>query len=287
MGDENQFRSVFKYYKRKQPPPSLSDVIDPHNPDHWSDLFKEHDVTASTVTDQVEDHANKVTQWRVGSYKVAPGLIVIKNVFSSSDQLYWASKCLKEYSSATFKRNIDHPSLNLSVADWWSECQHDSSLVDKLRWSTLGYHHDWDTKVYREDSRSIFPPELARLSSQVASVVGYPGYKAEAAIVNFYPLSASLSGHTDHSENNLAAPLISISIGQSAIFLLGGSTVQQAPAAFMVRSGDILVMEKEARLAYHAVPKIVSGPDILGGKEGFCSNYLALHRININIRQVD
>ena len=141
-------------------------------------------------------------------------------------------------------------------------------------------------QVYREDSRSIFPPELARLSSQVASVVGYPGYKAEAAIVNFYPLSASLSGHTDHSENNLAAPLISISIGQSAIFLLGGSTVQQAPAAFMVRSGDILVMEKEARLAYHAVPKIVSGPDILGGKEGFCSNYLALHRININIRQV-
>ena len=117
-------------------------------------------------------------------------------------------------------------------------------------------------------------------------MVGYPGYKAEAAIVNFYPFSASLSGHTDHSEQNLAAPLISISFGQSAIFLLGGSTVQEVPAAFLIRSGDILVMEEGARLAYHAVPRILPGPDMWGGGEGFCSKYLALHRININIRQV-
>ena len=146
MGDENNFRSVFKYYKRKQPPPSLNDVIDPHNSDHWN-LFKEHNVTASKIIEQEDEHTNKVTQWKVGSFKAAPGLVVIRNVFSSSDQLYWASKCLKEYSSATFKRNIDHHSLNLSVGDWWEECQQDASLVDKLRWSTLGYHHDWDTKV--------------------------------------------------------------------------------------------------------------------------------------------
>eukprot|EP00092_Neocalanus_flemingeri_P023283 GFUD01025245.1.p1 GENE.GFUD01025245.1~~GFUD01025245.1.p1 ORF type:complete len:287 (+),score=92.85 GFUD01025245.1:203-1063(+) len=285
MAGENQFRSVFKYYKSKKPPPSFTEVIDLHNSDHW-DLFREHDATASTATEHEEvQHTNKISQWRVGSYKAAPGLAVVRNVFSNTDQLYWASKCLKEYSSDTFKRNIDHPSLNLAVGDWWEECQEDASLVDKLRWSTLGYHHDWDTKVYREDNRSIFPPELASLSSQLATVLGYPGYRAEAAIVNFYPFSASLSGHTDKSEHNLSAPLISISLGQSAIFLLGGTTVQEVPVAFLVRSGDILVMEEGARLAFHAVPRIVPGPDVWGG-EGFCSDYLALHRININIRQV-
>ena len=144
MGDENQFRSVFKYYKKKQPPPSLDDVIDTHNSDHW-DLFKEHDVTESKVG--TTDHCNQVTEWKVGSFTAAPGLVVMRNVFSSSDQLYWASKCLEEYSSHTYKRNIDHQSLNLSVGSWWEESQQDVTLVDKLRWSTLGYHHDWDTKV--------------------------------------------------------------------------------------------------------------------------------------------
>ena len=41
-----------------------------------------------------------------------------------------------------------------------------------------------------------------------------PRYMAEAAIVNFYPMTGTLSGHTDHSEHNLAAPLLSISLGQ-------------------------------------------------------------------------
>jgi len=283
MVDENQFRSIFKYYKRKHPPPSFDNVIDPHNSDHW-DLFEEQEGRACTISEDEVMHTNPVKKWRVGSFKASPGLIVIKNVFSNTDQMYWASKCLKEYSSTTFKRNIDHPSLKLSVGDWYEECQEDDSLVDKLRWSTLGYHHDWDTKVYSEDSRSVFPSELARLSSCVASVVGCPGYSAEAAIVNFYPFSATLSGHTDHSEHNLAAPLISVSLGQSAVFLLGGRTVKEVPVAFLVRSGDILVMEEEARLAYHGVPKIVQSQDFLG--EGFCSKYLSLHRININIRQV-
>ena len=38
-------------------------------------------------------------------------------------------------------------------------------------------------------------------------------FRAEAAIVNYYPMDATLSGHTDHSEHNLDAPLLSISLG--------------------------------------------------------------------------
>jgi len=285
MGDDdNQFRSVFKYYKRKQPPPSFDDVIDPHNSDHW-DLFKNLEGPAYISEEEVM-HTNNVNKWRIGSFKASPGLIVMKNVFSKTDQMYWASKCLKEYSSDNFKRNIDHPQLNLSVRNWYEECQEDDSLVDKLRWSTLGYHHNWDTKVYSEDNRSVFPPELAKLSSSVARMVGCPSYSAEAAIVNFYPFSASLSGHTDHSEHNLTAPLISISFGQSAVFLLGGKTVQDVPVAFLVRSGDILVMEEGARLAYHGVPKIIQSHEMFGEEENFCKKYLTKHRININIRQV-
>ena len=145
---------------------------------------------------------------------------------------------------------------------------------------------DLVVQVYRQDDRSIFPPDLATLSSTLARVLGYAHYRAEAAIVNYYPFSATLSGHTDHSEQNLAAPLLSISLGQSAIFLVGGATVQQVPAALLVRSGDVLVMEEGARLAYHGVPRILPSTQDWGTGEEFLDQYLSSHRININIRQV-
>jgi len=287
MSDDNQFKPKFKYYKRRKPPPSLDDVIDPHNSDH-SELFERLHITetAEIDDDTEQTHTNNVKDWNIVKFKPSPGLVFIENVFSLDDQLYWASKCLKEYSSDSYKRNIDHPSLNISVNNWWEESQKDGSLVDKLRWSTLGYHHDWDTKVYKDDNRSVFPPYLATLSSRIAGVLGYHEYKAEAAIVNYYPFSATLSGHTDHSEQNLAAPLISISLGQSAIFLLGGTTVQEIPTAFLIRSGDVMVMEEGARLAYHGVPKILPSNLTWEGQDEFVNKYLARHRININIRQV-
>lgn len=47
------------------------------------------------------------------------------------------------------------------------------------------------------------------------------------------------------------------SFGQTAIFLLGGKTKEEQPSAMFLKSGDIVVMAKESRLCYHAVPKIL------------------------------
>ena len=75
-----------------------------------------------------------------------------------------------------------------------------------------------------------------------------------------YPLYPLYPGHTDHSEENLSAPLLSISLGQPAIFLIGGSSLATVPSALLLRSGDVLLMERESRLAYHAVPRILAEP---------------------------
>ena len=152
MSEENQFRLKFKYYKRKKPPPSFDNVIDPSKSDHTKLFDTLHNTETADVDNNIEDaHTNNVKDWKIAKFKSSPGLVFISNVFSKDDQLYWASKCLKDYSSDTYKRNIDHPSLNISVSNWWEESQRDKSLEDKLRWSTLGYHHDWETKV-KEDS---------------------------------------------------------------------------------------------------------------------------------------
>ena len=75
--------------------------------------------------------------------------------------------------------------------------------------------------------------------------------------MNYYHMDSTLSGHTDHSEKDLARPLLSLSFGQSAIFLIGGATKQTRPKALLLNSGDIVVMSGESRLAYHGVPKIL------------------------------
>ena len=72
-------------------------------------------------------------------------------------------------------------------------------------------------------------------------------------------MDATLAGHTDHSEPNRRAPLISISLGQSAIFLIGGRTKsEKSPEAVLLRSGDVAVMTTSARDCFHAVPKILA-----------------------------
>lgn len=75
-------------------------------------------------------------------------MMLIKNPFTSLGQRYWIRKCLEQYSRKPNKTNIDAENI---IEDWWNECfangQCDIKLQKKLRWTTLGYHHNWDTKV--------------------------------------------------------------------------------------------------------------------------------------------
>lgn len=100
------------------------------------------------------------------------------------------------------------------------------------------------------------------------------------------------------------------SFGQSALFLIGGKTKDIKPDALFLHSGDILIMSKESRLCYHAVPRIISAQenpwDNIDCNENIShdkkfdvflkfydesfwkpfGNYLSASRINLNVRQV-
>jgi len=143
------------------------------------------------------------------------------------------------------------------------------------------------------------------LSKLIASLTGFPGYKPEAGIINYYHLNSTLSGHQDFSEENKSAPLISISFGCSAIFLIGANTKSVKPNAICLRSGDILMMTEQSRLAFHGVPKIFKENNLeslFNYDESDRSqehdfyvhddewkpffDYININRINLNIRQV-
>ena len=96
--------------------------------------------------------------------------------------------------------------------------------MHKLRWTHLGYQFDYNVVNYKPNEYSGFPKDLAALMQHIAYAIGYPGYIPEAGIVNYYPLGTSMGGHTDHYELDLSWPLVSVSFGQSAVFLIGGHT---------------------------------------------------------------
>ncbi|XP_043284025.1 nucleic acid dioxygenase ALKBH1 [Venturia canescens] len=295
------FKDSFKYYKSRDPPPDLSDVIDLRN--HVLGKVKRVGVSSNEGFSANERLGLKSpSNWEIFEFYEIPGLIYIKNPFTSDGQRYWISKCLRDYSCKPNKLNIDAHNLLEEGENWWDVCANDTrrgkDLALKLRWATLGYHHNWDTKVYAEDSRGKMPLELSEMTGILAKFTGFPNFKAEAAIVNYYRMNSTLAGHTDHSEIDREAPLFSISFGQSAIFLIGGLTQIESAHALFLHSGDVLVMAGGSRLRYHGVPKILhadkspwDSKDNMDEIESLVDwkkarTYISQARININVRQV-
>ena len=65
-----------------------------------------------------------------------------------------------------------------------------------------------------------------------------------------------MGGHLDDAEHTMEKPIVSISLGCSAIFLMGGITKDVRPIPVLVRSGDVVIMSEESRRCYHGVPCI-------------------------------
>jgi DNA oxidative demethylase len=104
----------------------------------------------------------------------------------------------------------------------------------------------------------------------------YP-HPPEACLVNFYDFSARMGLHQDRDEADLAAPVVSISLGDNCCFRYGGLRRGDPVKKLELRSGDILVMGGAARLMFHGVEKIFPGSSSLLPGGG---------RINLTLRRV-
>lgn len=62
----------------------------------------------------------------------------------------------------------------------------------------------------------------------------------------------------DDAERDLRQPLVSVSIGCAAVFLMGGPTKGTPPSALLLRSGDAVVLSGPARLCYHGLPRVLT-----------------------------
>src|SRR5437762_3226038 len=138
-----------------------------------------------------------------------------------------------------------------------------------VRMVCLGRH--WNGKTYRyEPTRSDFdglaapplPDEFRALASEIAASVGM-NLAADLCILNYYDEDGRMGVHQDkdESETSIAAgvPVVSVSIGDTARFLFGGTRRRDVMETVRLESGDAFVFGGPARLRYHGVSRIVPG----------------------------
>uniref|UniRef100_A0AC34RHQ6 Fe2OG dioxygenase domain-containing protein n=1 Tax=Panagrolaimus sp. JU765 TaxID=591449 RepID=A0AC34RHQ6_9BILA len=217
-------------------------------------------------------------EWTVTTLDHKPGLYILSDVFEPQADLEWMRCAMFEYCQPPNCTNNNPNGENKEV-----------NFKD-LRWATLGYDYNWTTKEYPETPRSPLPDEFVSIGKAVTEALGLSLLEADTAILNYYKLNSRLSPHVDRSEKALDKALVSISFGQSAIYLSGGLSPDDDVDAIMLHSGDLIVMSGEQRLVWHAVPRILKTRTFeLGHKPNKQDvqflNYINEHRINVTLRQ--
>jgi alkylated DNA repair protein (DNA oxidative demethylase) len=118
-------------------------------------------------------------------------------------------------------------------------------------------------------------PELL-LATWRALAENYPA-PPEACLINFYGPTAKMGLHQDRDEEDFAAPVVSLSLGDSCLFRVGGPKRGDPTRSVRLSSGDAVVLGGDTRLAFHGVDRIEPGTSTLLAEGG---------RINLTMRRV-
>ena len=153
--------------------------------------------------------------------------------------------------------------------------------------------HGWfsDRQGYRYIARH---PETGRpwpaipqaLRDIWAEVADYPA-EPECCLINHYAPEARMGLHRDEDEETFAAPVVSLSLGDSAVFRLGGRERRGPTRSLKIHSGDVMVLSGAARLAYHGIDRVLGGSSRLLAQNGWAE--VAGEeggRLNLTLRRV-
>ena len=121
-----------------------------------------------------------------------------------------------------------------------------------------------------------WPAMPAMLLAAWRDIAFYP-HDPEACLINYYAADAKMGLHQDRDEDDFDAPIVSFSLGDSAVFRIGGTERGGKTQSLRLHSGDALVFGGPARLVYHGIDRILAGTSTLLGSDG---------RVNLTLRRV-
>lgn len=134
-----------------------------------------------------------------------------------------------------------------SIAAAMSNCGHYGWISDQrgYRYST----HD----PHSNQPWPAIPQSLSQLATAAAAAAGYHNFRPQACLINRYQQGQGMGLHQDRNEQDLSAPIVSVSLGAPIIFLFGGLQRNIKPNRWLLEHGDVVVWGGASRLAYHGV----------------------------------
>ena len=121
-----------------------------------------------------------------------------------------------------------------------------------------------------------WPAMPRQLSDLWEKLADFPA-PAEACLINYYKDGARMGLHQDRDEETFDAPVVSVSLGDKAVFRIGGRTRKDPTQSLHLSSGDVLVFGGASRLAYHGIDRVFKGSSSLLKDGG---------RLNLTLRRV-
>lgn len=126
------------------------------------------------------------------------------------------------------------------------------------------------------DTGTPWPPMPRALVELWTALAEYPA-PPEACLVNHYAAGTRMGLHRDADEDARDAPVVSVSLGDTAVFRIGGKARRDPARTLSLASGDVVILEGDTRLAYHGIDRILPGSSPLLHEGG---------RFNLTLRRV-
>jgi alkylated DNA repair protein (DNA oxidative demethylase) len=150
--------------------------------------------------------------------------------------------------------------------------------VEMTNLGTLGWCTD--ASGYRYQDRHPVTgdpwPDIPRILLDLWADLGDPAIRPDACLVNVYGPDARMGLHQDKDEADFRFPVVSVSLGDTCGFRIGGQKRSDPTRSLRLASGDVCVLGGPARLAFHGVDRIISGSSRLLPEGG---------RLNLTLRR--
>ena len=188
-----------------------------------------------------------------GKQSRLPGVFLL-NEFADVDKLM---PRIGEISAVSPFRNMTTP--------WGGKMSAAMTNCGSLGWiaDRRGYRYS-DEDPLTGRGWPVMPDNFFVLARTAANLCGFEDFSPDACLLNRYAPGAGMGAHQVKDEQDFSQPIVSVSLGLSAIFLFYGETRTGAPLRIPLKDGDVLVFGGPARRAYHGIRKLRKSPTEAG-----------------------
>jgi alkylated DNA repair protein (DNA oxidative demethylase) len=197
---------------------------------------------------------------------MAEGAVLLRG-FAGSREAELLAALREIEAQAPFRRMFTPGGHQMSVA--MTNCGEAGWVTDRT-----GYRYDGADPESGKPWPAM-PAAFRELAASAAREGGFAGFAPDACLINRYESGAKMSLHQDRDEQDFAAPIVSVSLGLSAIFLFGGLKRSDTPRRYRLSHGDVVVWGGPSRLFFHGVAPLADGEHAALGRK----------RINLTFRK--